>query len=155
MKTRRGFTLTELLVVLAVTATVISMIGSFFVEGWIAVHRAFRRNDNSQLLPIVMKVWQKSLANTEPASWSVNNTSFNSTPTVVEQEGKHLAVINGDKTQHFLLPNDATCRFSVENSPGLAACAVLDVYWESRYFASCRMNHVRFVACGRRDEKPR
>lgn len=150
MKKKRAFSLTELLIVIALAATVMSLVGRFFADSWLASHRSLRRVENNQLVPILMKEWQRTLSDTTSASWETKGKGFSAGRTSVKQDGSHLVVAKDGKEKRFALPHDSTCRFSIERPAGLAPYAVMVFSWDSRYFRKQKMNQVRFVACGSR-----
>jgi len=153
VKTKHGFTLMELLIVVAVTTTVIALTGQLFVEGWTISHGAIRRINDNQMIPIIMKTWQKALRHSPPSSWKIAEESFHAGTTIVKQTGKHLVVITDGKEKHILLPQDSTCKFTIEQTPDMTKCAVMDFNWASHYYRNKKMNHVRFVSCGSNNEK--
>ena len=152
MKHRDGFTLTEMLIVTAVTVSVLSLVSAFFVDGWSASHRTLRRIDHNQIVPIIMKKWQAFLKPTSPDSWQLQQEegAFKAGRVRVWQGGNHLLFVSGGKTNAMRLPTGSKCSFSIEAPANMAACAVMTVTWPSEYVRSSEINLVRFVACGRR-----
>ena len=148
---KRGYTLVELLIVVAVTATLLSVIGQFFSDGWVASHRAFRRVESNQLCLLVMNQWQNSLRNTSPRSWHADENFFEAGSVLISTSASHITIRNNDSEKSILLPEGATCRFSIERDPTLDSCAVLDISWNSKFFRKIKENKVRFVACGSKE----
>ena len=133
----------------AISVTLLSLIGRLFATGWTSVHRAIRRVESNQLVPILMHDWQETLRETTPSSWKADGKAFVSGSTSIKQEGRHLVIIRADKEKRLALPHNATCHFSIERPAGLAPYAVMLFNWESSPSQKQRISHVRFVACGR------
>ena len=148
---KRGYTLVELLIVVAVTATLLSVIGQFFSDGWVASHRAFRRVESNQLCLLAMSRWQKSLRNTSPRSWRTDGDVFEAGSVRMSSSASHITIRSNDCEKSMLLPQGATCKFSIERDSALASCAVLDISWESKFFRKIKENKVRYVACGSKE----
>ena len=146
---KRGFTITEMLVVLAITFSTLSVVGVFFADSWVGVNRAFHRADNQAVIPLVIKRWQQTLDHTSPSSWSVDHGVFHAGSFLIRQDKAYLVVATGVHESRLLLPPGSTCEFTIETPAGLAPCAVLHLSWDSYYLRKQRTHHLRFVACGK------
>jgi len=148
MRKTAGYTLMELLTVITVVVIVAPLVGKLFTDGWIASHRTIRRIENNQIVPILMKSWQKTLANTSPETWHTENNVFRAESFSTSQNGKHLVINNGQFTKKLLLPSGSECVFSIERYSDMADCAIMQLSWISTYMRKKQTNQVRFVACG-------
>lgn len=149
MRRREGFSLTEMLAVIAVLTVVLSVTGRFFADGWKGMRRVLVRAENNQRLPFVMRSWQDSVSVSSPESWEASADRFRAGAMTARQTGPHLVISNGDSKRAVLLPRGSHCAFTIEREPGRAPCAVMTVTWDSRYSNRREANTVRLVACGR------
>ena len=147
---KQGFTLMELLIVIGVGASVLTLTGRFFVEGWMSASRAIHRVEDNQTVPIVMTAWQKALRNSTTDDWHVGESTFTAGQILIRQEGPHLSIKTADSVRRVLLPSGAACTFRIERPPDMAPIAVLDLEWSASYHGRAEENRVRLVACGGR-----
>jgi prepilin-type N-terminal cleavage/methylation domain-containing protein len=145
-----AFSLVELLVVLAITATLISAGGKLFSDGWAATHRAIARAESDQMVMILMKRWQAELGNTTPAEWKIENTVFIAGQQSIAIDGRHLAFTGSRGTIKARLPDGAECSFNIERNGTLADCAVLNLAIRRPSRRIAPIEQIRIVSCGKK-----
>ena len=144
---QRGFSLCEILIVLAVLSMVMAAFGRFMVDGWIGVRRAGRRAEDMQLALILSEAWRGAVGGTDPAGWVAGGAGFTAGQRVVRRAERHL-VVSGGMERRVALPAATQCTFAVERRDGAADCAIMNVAWPSRWYRRVVTNCVRLVACG-------
>jgi prepilin-type N-terminal cleavage/methylation domain-containing protein len=146
---KRGFTLTEMLVVVAVAVTFISAASIFFSGSWTSAYRIIQRTNDSQDALILMKQWRMALENTDPTQWETKNGIFSAAGTIISATQSSLLISRGEARKEVRLPPGTTCTFQIEHEAGLAPVAVLQLEWNSKYLQKSKINTVRLAACGR------
>lgn len=149
MNARSGITLIDALVVVAVFAIIVLGTSSLIVDGLRGIALAQQRTETNRLVLILSHLWQESLRESTPDTWAVDDKGFHAGPLRFSPEHKMLRVDTGRSAFRVSLPPGMTPSFRIEEPEGLAACAVMDVTWTTRYRARETTNHVRLVACGR------
>jgi len=147
MKRNTAFTLVEMMVVMAIMVTFISASSRLFSDGLQCSRRSLKQAEINQVILIIMERWQNILNNTSPDEWKVINKKFHAEKISVYQDKRHLVFDNAGSISRFFLPSEVQCSFSVEKPSGLAPCALLSIDWELQRFHSAKTNHVRLVAC--------
>ena len=148
MRERDGYTLAELLAVLAIMSMLIALVGKLWHDGWIASHHATEQAENNQLVTILSRMWQQELRGTTSSEWEVTDAGFRSGKHEIRHDGNHLVFANADSAKRIRLPETAKCVFSIERNQGAADCAVLSLTLPAWYFDQQRKNTMRLVACG-------
>ena len=148
MKSRNGTTLIDALVVVAVFAMILVSTSTLIVDGFRGIALAQQRSETNRLLLIVKQVWQETLRESPPETWSADDADFRAGSVHFAFRDKALNVETGPSNFKVPLPGDMTPRFSIEAPAGLAACAVMNLTWTTTYRARTTTNQVRLVACG-------
>ena len=149
MRQTRGFTLAEILVVLAVVTLMLPILGRFFADGWVASRRAVTRAEDNQLILLLMKQWQSSLHDADTDGWHTDGNAFSDGTIRVYQDARHMVVEKAGARKTVPLPVGALCKFAIEKHPGLASCAIMSITWKTRRVNREDSEDIRFVACGR------
>jgi prepilin-type N-terminal cleavage/methylation domain-containing protein len=149
MKTQRnrGYTLVEMLVVVAISAVLLSGATRLFGDAWVAIRRATTHMQTAQNLRLVADRWRAVVRRTEPRDWQVADGRFAAGDERVFFDGRHVVFKNGDTERRIHLPGSLTGRFGVERRETGADCAVLTLEWERRYFRASATERVRIVGC--------
>lgn len=147
---KRGFTLTEMLLVVAVAVTFISTTSIFFSDSWTSAYRIVRRTNDSQDTLILMKQWRMALANTDPAHWQIQDGTFSSDGISISANKSALLISRDGRQKEVSLPPGTACTFRIEREAGLAPVAVLQLQWNSYYSRKTVTSTVRLAACGRK-----
>ena len=155
MKRRAGFTIIEMMVVLFVVAVLITSIGQFTVAALQSLSLAEKRVAMNRVVPALQTAWQNALSDTDPSWWLVDRNILTTPDLQVTREGNELIFETKDRRQAYPLPAILTTSMGVESHASLPDCAVLNLYWESRWMTSVTTNRVRLVACGRKNDASR
>ncbi len=144
-----GFSLTEMMVVVAVSLTLMSLVGVFFSNLWLSSRRAIERTGNSQQALILMQEWQQTLNSTDPSGWSTDGTSFTSAQLKIHQDAEFLVITRGSTSKKVILPARAQCTFSIETLKDSAPLAALNIAWLDRRMGSSRERRAEILAHGK------
>lgn len=148
MKHRAGYTMIEMLCILALVAMLTAIFGQFFVQGIRATQLAHARADVSRQLLWMSEFWQGTLAETDPADWVCDDHRFSAGPLRMDYAAHGIEVRNGDVSGKVMLTGPMEARFSIERSGDRPACAVLELTWTYERQDSLKTDRARIVACG-------
>ena len=149
MNRRSGFSMMALLVALFLFAVITASTTSLVVNGLRRLSLSEKRAQMNQLIPTLQAAWQSTLRGTDSATWHMEGGTLVAEPLRITREEKNLLIENGDRLHQIYMPPIVDTTMTIERHPTLADCAVLDLYWESRFLSGVTTNRVRFVACGR------
>ncbi len=144
-----GFTLIEMMVVVAVSLMLITLVGSFFSNLWLSSRRAIERTSNNQQALILMQEWQQTLSSTDPAAWTTDGATFAAQGLSINQEAGFLVITRGSTSKKVALPASAQCTFSLETPKDSTPLAALNIAWLDRRMGSNRKRRAEILAHGK------
>lgn len=144
---RRGFTLVEMLTVVAIVALIIGTIGILFSDVWVMTGRARVEAERSQLTVVLLKRWQQEIHATDPATWVAGDETFSAGSLEVRREGRTLVFRTPAGSWTVLVPDGVMCRFSVERHAPRADCAVFHLEFTTYRYRTAYPRSIRLVAC--------
>lgn len=150
MKTSHGYSLIELLTVVAIATVLFSLVGRLFADGWLASRDAITHAENNRLVVIAAQRWQRTLRETDPADWRTNENTLRAGDRYIRRDEDTLVFGDGAGSSAVHLPTGIECTFSIERHPASVDCAVMNLAISSRFFRAARTNTVRIVGCGRK-----
>lgn len=146
---KTGYTLVEVLVVIAIFATLISAATRLFGDAWTSIHRATTHIQTAQTVRLVADRWRAVVRETSPGDWQTANGQFNAGNQRVFFDSRHVVFGNGKTERRIHLPGSLTGQFSIEKKKTGVDCAVLTLAWERRYFRVTKTESIRVAGCAR------
>jgi len=152
MSSRRdtaGFTLIEMLTVMAVSATLLAITTKLFCDGWVAAHRSLADTRRDQTVYMLADRWRRTVHQTERDAWRATESGFTAGNHGVTCETNRVFFVEGTARKGVALPPGMQCRFAIEPQAEGADCAVMLVTWPAHRYRKVETNSVRIVACSR------
>ena len=147
IRNRRGYTLNEMLAVLAVLTSVGTLCTRALLSGWQETRGLSEHVYAAQLAEPIRGSWRRLVGKTSSSNWDLGSKSFRAGDQRAWIDGNALKMTSGDGISTFFLPGGVECEFRLEHETDWRPCAILTLRWVQSSFGHDRKHSIPIVAC--------
>jgi len=142
-----GFTLIEMLTVMAVSATLLAITTKLFGDGWVTAMRSLGDTRRDQTVYVLADRWRRTIHQAEREAWTLTESGFSAGRHGVTCESNRVFFVEGAARKGVALQPGMRCDFAIEPHADGADCAVMFVTWPTHRYRTVETNCARIVAC--------